>query len=520
MRCVLAALVVAALFCAQVPPVCAAGKGAPGLGLFAEGTQTVEAPPKVEVRVEKGAETASQGDKDQATPTLKIEIESKTSGAGEGDKKKLQPVKILPSPEQAVAPVETEKIDEAAQRVTRKIDEIGWFTSRYLGDWMNAEIGYRITWLKLGFCFVLLLAVAIVRRLCETLIEWRLKRVAGNGQPAAWKQIVLEALRRPLGLFVWVYGLYAALALLLVHLDHPWEPNTVLQAGRKIADVGGTAALFWFVYSLVLEGDKHLRRLAMSADSKVDILMAGIIGRTIRICIIVIAAILIVQNMTGIAAGPLLASFGLGGLAVALAAKESLTNLFGTFTILLEKPFVIGDRIKIEGYDGMVESLGYRSTRLRTWDGHLVSIPNQKLMGSNFENISKRPHIRWQTDIGITYDTTPEKVQRAVGIIRVILDHHEGMDELWPPWVHFTGLDDWCLKISIMAWYSPPDFGQYRDWVQKTCLEIMRRFEEEGISFAFPTQTLVLTNDPQRTLTFQALRKEDSAAGDEGPRDA
>jgi MscS family membrane protein len=516
----LATVFVAVLFCILVPPPCVAAKGSPGLGLFAEGSQPGEAPTKVEVRVEKGAETASKGDKDQATPKLKIEIESKQPQANEGEKKQPKPMTILPSPEQAIAPVETEKIDEAAQRVTRKIDEIGWSTSRYLGDWMNAGIVYGITWFKLAFCFVLLLVVAIVRRLCETFIEWRLKRVAGNGRPAAWKLIVLQALRRPLGLFVWVYGLYAALALLLVHLDHPWEPNTVLQAGRKIADVGGTVALFWFIYSLVLETDKHLRKLAMSADSKVDILMAGIIGRTIRICIIIVAGILIVQNMTGIAAGPLLASFGLGGLAVALAAKESLTNLFGTLTILLEKPFVIGDRVKIEGYDGMVESLGYRSTRLRTWDGHLVSIPNQKLMGSNFENVSKRPHIRWQTDIGITYDTTPEKVQRAVTVIKEILDHHDGMDELWPPWVHFTGLDDWCLKISVMAWYGPPDLRQYREWVQKTCLEIMRRFEAEGISFAFPTQTLVLTNDPQRNLTFQAAGKDAPLSADGGTKEA
>lgn len=520
MKYLLATVASVTLLCCLAPLHCAAAKGSPELGLVAEGTQTGDAPPKVEVRVENGAETASKGGKDQATPKLKIEIESKKPEANEGEQKQPKPMKILPSPEQAIAPVETEKIDEAAQRVTRKIDEIGWSTSRYLGDWMNAEIAYGITWFKLAFCFVLLLAVAIVRRLCETFIEWRLKRVAANGRPAAWKQIALEALRRPLGLFVWVYGLYAALAMLLVHLDRPWEPNTILQAGKKIADVGGTVALFWFIYSLVLEADKHLRKLAMSADSRVDILMAGIIGRTIRICIIIVAGILIVQNMTGIAAGPLLASFGLGGLAVALAAKESLTNLFGTLTILLEKPFVIGDRVKIEGYDGMVESLGYRSTRLRTWDGHIVSIPNQKLMGSNFENISRRPHIRWQTDIGITYDTTPEKVQRAVTIIEEILDRHEGMTEFWPPWVHFTGFDDWCLKISIMAWYSPPDLRQYREWVQKTCLEIMHRFGEEGISFAFPTQTLVLTNDPQRNLTFQAVGKDAPMSADGGTREA
>lgn len=492
-------------------PVGLSAKESDSPGFFSEKTKQSAQTSKVEVRVkEENAPTSAEG-KDPATPKLKIEIESKQSEPSEENQKKGQPVNILPSPEKPIAPVETERIDQAAQQVAGKINEIGWKTARYLGDWVTAEIGYGITWLRLGFCLLLLVAVGIFRLVCQRLIEWTLTRLSTNGRPAAWRQMVLSALHRPFGLFVWVYGLYAAAAVLLVHLDRPWAPNTVLQAAKKIADVGGAVALFWFVYGIVLEMDNYLRKLAMSPESKVDILMAGIIGKTIRISIIVIAAILIVQSMTGIAAGPLLASFGLGGLAVALAAKESLTNLFGTFTILLEKPFVVGDRVKIEGYDGMVESLGYRSTRLRTWDGHLVSIPNQKLMGSNFENISRRPHIRWQTDIGITYDTSPEKVQRAVNIIEEILDNHEGMEEFWPPWVHFTGLDDWCLKISIMAWYTPPDFRKYREWVQRTCLEIMGRFEEEKINFAFPTQTLVLTNDPQRTLTFQALQTQDPA---------
>lgn len=500
-------------------PECPAGAGTGGLGLFAEGTQPAKEPSKVEVHVKQEPQTGAE-DANDSTPKLKIEIESKKSETGAEEKKPPKPVSILPSPEKPIAPVETEKIDEAAQKVTRKIDEIGRWTSRYLGNWVNVEIGYRITWLRLVFSFFMIVAVAALSRACQRFIKWRLKQLLANGRPAAWKQIVLKALRRPLRLFVWVYGLYGALALILVHLDYPWQPNVVLQFARKIADVGGAVAIFWFVYGIVLEVDKHLQRLAESPDSKVDRLMAGIIGRTIRICIIVIAGILIMQNMTGIDAGPLLASLGLGGLAVALAAKESLTNLFGTITILLEKPFVVGDRVKIEGYDGMVESLGYRSTRLRTWDGHLVSIPNQKLMGSNFENVSKRPHIKWQTDIGITYDTPPEKVRKAVGIVREILDNHEGMDEFRPPYVHFTGFDDWCLKISIMAWYTPPDFRTYREWVQKICLEIMRRFEAEEISFAFPTQTLFLNNDREQGLTFQAQRKEEQGPSEGKAGDA
>ena len=127
------------------------------------------------------------------------------------------------------------------------------------------------------------------------------------------------------------------------------------------------------------------------------------------------AAILIIQNLTGVKIGPLLASLGIGGIAVALAAKDSIANFFGTLTILFDKPFQVGERVIIDSYDGVVEDVGFRSTRIRTLTGHLVTIPNEKVVNSGLENIAKRPHIRWLTNITITYDTPPEKVEKAVG---------------------------------------------------------------------------------------------------------
>jgi len=166
----------------------------------------------------------------------------------------------------------------------------------------------------------------------------------------------------------------------------------------------------------------------------------------------------------------------------------------------------VGQRITIDKYDGTVENVGFRSTRIRTLTGHLVTIPNEKLVNSSVENIGERPHIRWLTNIGITYDTPPEKVEKAVQIIREILENHEGMKEDFPPRVFFNGFNDWSLNIMVVVWYHPPNYWDYQAWLQNICLEIMRRFEAEDIDFAFPSQTIYMANDDKRQLKLRMLK--------------
>jgi MscS family membrane protein len=218
------------------------------------------------------------------------------------------------------------------------------------------------------------------------------------------------------------------------------------------------------------------------------------VGKTLKAFVIVVGGIMVVQNLTGIEIGPLLASLGIGGLAFALAGKDSIANFFGSLTILLDKPFQVGERVIIDSHDGFVEDVGFRSTRLRTLKGSLVSIPNEKIIVSTLENVGRRIHIRWTPTIGITYDTPPAKVARALAILREVLENHEGMKPEYPARVHFTGFGDWSLNIGVYAWYHPADFWAYQAWVERISLTIMERFAEEGIEFAFPTQTVYQYN--------------------------
>jgi MscS family membrane protein len=171
--------------------------------------------------------------------------------------------------------------------------------------------------------------------------------------------------------------------------------------------------------------------------------------------------------------------------------------------IMLDKPFEVGQRIIVEGTDGMVENIGFRSTRVRTLTGHLVTVPNEKMAASKIENIGRRPSIRRLTNITITYDTPPDKIERAVDIIRGILENHEGMHPEFPPRVYFNEFNDSSLNIMMIYWYFPPNYWDFVAFSQRTNLQIMRAFEAEGIEFAFPTTTTYLAHDERRPLHIQ-----------------
>lgn len=401
-------------------------------------------------------------------------------------RQKTNPIKVLPSPGDDISPVETEAIDEAGAKIGRKIEQLAERASYQLGDWIDAKVIYGISWLKLGFSLLAIALVFLSDRVIRALLRWHLRTMTHEESAVDSRRVAVEALRKPLSLFIWVYGVYAALSPLFVHFDPPFGENAVHGVASKAAGIGGAIAIIWLLYRLVRLVDVQLMSRPASVEAKVDDLLASIVGKTVRMAIVTIGGILVVQNLTGIDIAPLLASLGIGGLAVALAAKEPLLNIFGTFTVLFDKPFKVGDRIVVDNYDGFVESVGYRSTRIRTFDGNLISIPNQKVINSAVDNVSQRPHIRWVTDITIAPDTAPLEAERAFEILNEVFENHEGMNPDFPPRIHLTGFNQWGLNIQITAWYHPPEWWAYQGWVHASCMKILKRFHTEGIKLSFP----------------------------------
>jgi MscS family membrane protein len=306
-------------------------------------------------------------------------------------------------------------------------------------------------------------------------------------------RMVLEAAVWPIRLLLIALAVYAVREIL-------YFPVTAERIADTVIDVLGTLAVVVLVYRLIELLIFELAKFAEKEDNLLDKSFVQMMRMIARIIVIVIGAIYLLRVISGKPLSALLAGLGIGGLALALAAQDTLKNFFGSIMIMLDKPFVVGQRVTAGGIDGTVEDIGFRSTRVRTLTGHLVTIPNEKLATDSVENIGRRPSIRRLTNITITYDTPPEKVEKAVSIIREILDNHEGMDPDFPPWVFFNEFNDTSLNILMIYWYFPPDYWAYLNFTERVNLEMMRRFEAEGIEFAFPTTTTYLAQDNRRPL--------------------
>jgi MscS family membrane protein len=272
-------------------------------------------------------------------------------------------------------------------------------------------------------------------------------------------------------------------------------------------------AVFWYAFNLISLVEVVLKRFTAKTESPLDDELVPLIRKTLRVFLTVIAVLFIADSVFGQDIGAWLAGLGIAGLAVSLAAQDSLKNLFGSLTIILDRPFLIGERICFAGYDGIIEEIGFRSTKVRTLTGHLVTIPNSNIVNDPVENIGRRQTIRRTINVTITYDTPRAKIEEAVEIIRRILDGPDlrepihpviNGDEL-PPRVFFNDLGATSLNIFVIYWYAPPNYWDYMEHAQRFNLRLFEEFEQAGIEFAFPTQTLYLAGDPKRDLTMKML---------------
>jgi len=281
----------------------------------------------------------------------------------------------------------------------------------------------------------------------------------------------------------------------------------VLVLGPKLTEIVDSAtsvllvlAIGWLLFCGAELVDTWIARITAPRRSRMDEMLAPILRKSLRVTLVILVLVQIAQILSDKPITSIIAGLGVGGLAVALAAQETIKNFFGSLVILADKPFELGDRIVVDGHDGPVEAVGFRSTKLRTLEGHLVTIPNGELANRTIQNIGKRPSIRRLVDIAITYDTPPEKVEQGISILRDLLRDHEGSHPDFPPRVYFSDFGSASLNLRVIYWYHPPDYWKYMEFSERFNLQVLRQFNAAGIDFAFPTQTLYLAGDPKRPL--------------------
>jgi len=208
-----------------------------------------------------------------------------------------------------------------------------------------------------------------------------------------------------------------------------------------------------------------------------------------RVMGIIVAIIVFLEGgqYLGFPLTTLLASAGIGGLAIALSAQGTVKGLFGTVTILLDRPYRVGERIVAKGHDGVVEEIGLRSTIIREFlTNHLISLPNDQMADADIVNIGARNNIYRLCDLHIPIDTAREKVEKALAAIRDVLAKQEDMDPEFPPKVFFNDFNPDSFNLRIIYWHVPPDLWGYYESCERVNLEIFKAFEECGIQFSLP----------------------------------
>jgi MscS family membrane protein len=336
---------------------------------------------------------------------------------------------------------------------------------------------------RIGAFFGMLLAAMAAARLAAQALTAAAGRLHERKRP-----VIAAALRAGAGSASFIgfsVGLKLGLAFLVV-------PPLIAGAASTVASVLLAVSVAYLVYRLVDAVDVWLRGMATRSGSRMDDMLAPLVRKSLRITVVVLAILQVATLVSDKSAASLIAGLSIGGLAVGLAAQETVKNFFGSLVILGDKPFELGDRIVVDGHDGPVECVGFRSTRIRTLDGHLVTIPNGELANKTIQNVERRPHIRRVLNVAITYDTPPEKVGRALEIVKELLNQHEGMHPGFPPRAYFSDYNPSSLNLNVIYWYHPPDYWKYMAYNERFNLALLRRFNEEGIEFAFPTQTVHL----------------------------
>ncbi len=232
-----------------------------------------------------------------------------------------------------------------------------------------------------------------------------------------------------------------------------------------------------------------LKQRAARTESALDDQLVPILGKSIKWFIWIIGALLFLQNVLNYNISSLIAGLGIGGLAIGLAAQDTIANVFGAVMIFVDRPFKVGDAISLAGYEGAVESIGLRSTRIRTWDGTLVTIPNRTVAAANITNLTARPMRRTTFTIGLVYNTSTEQLEHALAILREIMGKHPSTGQYR---AYFNQFGDFSLNILVQHWCKFMDYEAYLKAIEEINLEIKRRFETAGLEFAFPTQTIEL----------------------------
>ncbi len=332
---------------------------------------------------------------------------------------------------------------------------------------------------KYGAIILLLLIGFLVQATVVFLLGTYARRTIGRGHPLIDK--VIQRAGRPIGGLA-MAGVFRLLFPVL--LFPPRISEIMMLATQALA----AYSMVWLGYRMIDVLAELMAGKASKTESKLDDQLVPLISKTLKVFVSIVGGIFILQNLH-VNVGSLLAGLGLGGLAFALAARDTIANFFGSVMIFIDKPFQIGDWVEIKGTEGTVEEVGFRTTRVRTFYNSLVTVPNALIVSSVVDNYGMRQFRRYVTTLGLCYDTPPEKVQAFCEGLRAII---AGMPSMRKDYylVEFKDFGESSLQIMVYCFMISPSWNAELRTRTNLNLEILRLTRELGVSFAFPTRTL------------------------------
>ena len=342
--------------------------------------------------------------------------------------------------------------------------------------------------------FFLLIIVGLI--ITKPIISYLLKiayRLFGSKDSDSDRDMLNSLLKKPLFYFFLLMILYTGSNL----LDFPpeWELVDRSEFGLKmVIDKGFYLAvicsIFWTILRSVEFIGVKLKDKAAQTESKVD---DGLIPFAIdltKVLVYIFALVIILGNVFEVNITALVAGLGVGGVAIALASKESIENLLGSFTIFFDKPFAVGDVITLGGVTGKVEKVGFRSTRIRTFDKSIVTVPNKNIINTELDNLGVRPVRRVKFNIGLTYDTTIEQIKNIVNDIQKLVDDHPMTNE--DGRVRFLSFGGSSLDIMVLYYVNSPEWEDLIDTQQKINYSIIEIVNKHNSEFAFPSTSVYI----------------------------
>ncbi len=336
---------------------------------------------------------------------------------------------------------------------------------------------------ELATGFLLLAGGLILRAIVVTVVGRRLRIWAEKTRTEA-DDVAARAVVGPLGFIAVMAGVWLAFRVLAAP-----RPDLV-SLGDEIFRVLMILAVGVALFRLADAASIGMMDLARRTESPLDDQIVPLMRKAAKVLVAIMAFVLVVQSL-GYSVSGLLAGLGIGGLAFALAAKDTIANVFGSVTILIDKPFRTGDWVTTDDADGVVEEIGLRSTRIRTFGKTVVSIPNQQLANATVENHSLMPKRRVKMTVGVTYDTTPGRMRTLVERVEAMLRSRDDVHQEFML-VKFTDFGASSLDLFVYYFSVSTDWAEHLQVKQDVNLAIMDIVEELGLSIAFPTRTVHL----------------------------